>query len=213
MNMKLPKKLVSAISEFNDHIWSLRMTIILMFIMLCWALTVIQNQRDELIVRIPPDVTEGAVFRAGEVPKASVLADTSYIWIELNTWLKDGSTEAFENLDAYQHYVGERFHRELKAQYNQLDSVGELNRKRRVTLNPGTLASYEDRVIVKVENKSWVVMLDVIIEDFYLNELVQNVLVRYPLVVEAVETNPEQNPLGLKIIGLAQQAVIIEDLN
>lgn len=210
MKLYLPKKLVALLDENSAHLTSLRATIVLLFLALVMALYALSQAPKEILIRIPPDLSNGAVMRVGDVPKSRVLTDTAYLWIEVNTWLKDGQVDAFENLEIYQHYLGDRFKRELAAQYNKLNASGELNRKRRITLQPGTILDYDNRVIVKVKNKAWIVLIDIIVEEFYMGEPVQNVTVRYPLEVEAVETNANQNPLGIKIIGLADQAMIVE---
>lgn len=212
MKFKLPAKLVSFMAESNSHIISLRGTIVILSIALAWCFYIIQKQPDELLVRIPPDLSNGAVMRAGDVPKSQVLVNTAVLWIELNTWMTNGQDDAYDNLNNYKHYIGERFKRELETQYNKLNKRGELERVRRVSLNPGTMADYDNRVIVKVKNQAWIVMLDVIVEDFYMNEPVQHVVVRYPLIVEAVETNERLNPIGMKIVGLADQARIIKQV-
>lgn len=210
--LKLPKKLISTLQENSAHIISLRVTIVLLTSALMFSLYALYKAPKELIVRIPPDLSNGAVMNAGDYPKSRVLVDTAYLWIEINTWLQNGQRDAFENLDLWQHYLGHRFANDLRSQYNQLHGRGELlNRKRRVTLMPGTLSDAESRVIVKSRNQAWVVMLDVIVEDFYLGEPIQNVTVRFPLEVEVVETNVNQNPLGIKIIGMAGQAVVITE--
>lgn len=211
MKLNLPTKLVSLLAENKSHVLSLRLTIAILTIALGFSLYTLYKWPSEIVVRIPPDLSNGAVMRVGDVPKARVLVDVSYLWVEINTWLKNGKVDAYKNLNDYQHYMGGRFKRELEAQYNTLNSRGELDRMRRVTLNPGTIMDYEQRVIVKVKNKAWIVMIDVIVEDFYLGQPVQNVVVRYPLEVEAVETTASQNPIGLKIIGLADQAVIVKE--
>lgn len=211
INLHLPKRLVSALAEHNAHINSLRGMVFILAIGLIFSLYALYKAPSEILVRIPPDLSNGAVMKVGDIPKSRVLIDTAFLWVEMNTWLKDGKKDAYANLEAYQHYIGERFNRELRAQYDKLNSDGELDRKRRVTLNPGTMSDFEDRVIVKVNNRAWVVLIDVIVEDFYLDQRVQNVVVRYPLEVEAVETLRNQNPIGLKIMGLASQAIIVKE--
>ncbi|WP_428776372.1 DUF2895 family protein [Vibrio sp.] len=212
MKLHLPQKMVSRLQENANHVQSLRMMIGLLSLLLGMALIALYRAPDKITFYVPPDLTNGAVMGVGDVPKATVLTNTAYLWIELNTWMNGGQKDAFENLENYQFYFGERFIRELTAQYNELNGKGELNRKRRLTLIPGTLSEFDKRVIVQSKNNSWVVLLDVIVEDFFLNERVQYAQVRYPLIVERIETNYDQNPIGMIITGLAGQAKIIKEL-
>jgi hypothetical protein len=125
--------------------------------------------------------------------------------------MKDGNKDAFSNLTAYQNYFGSDFRQQMRDQYNDLFKKGDLNRIRRLTLAPGTLSEFDNRVITKVRGKSWVVLLDVIVEDFYLGEPLQKLQVRYPLVVERVNTTADQNPIGMMIVGLNGSPKVIKD--
>ncbi|MFC5079632.1 hypothetical protein VTH8203_00847 [Vibrio thalassae] len=212
LKLNLPKKMTSALHEHANHVVSLRITIFLLSVALMLAMVALIRAPDYITLRIPPNTANGVVMNVNDIPKSRVLSDTSYLWLELNTWLKNGKQDAVANLQAYTYYFGDSFIEQLERQYKVMDIKGELDRRRRITLVPGTLNAVDKRVIEVTKNQSWVVLLDVIIEDFYLNERVQHVKVRYPLVVERIDTNYEKNPLGLIITGFEGSPKIISEL-
>nr|WP_277432199.1 TIGR03746 family integrating conjugative element protein [Vibrio sp. 1180_3] len=189
------------LQEHSNHIVSLRITILMLSVALCLSLYALIKAPDKITVYIPPNTANGAIMNIGDIPKSRILSDTSYLWIELNTWIKDGKKDAIANLDAYRYYFSDRFREQLEVQYKDMDLKGELDRRRRITLVPGTMFNFDKRVIEQSKNQSWIVLIDVVIEDFFLGERVQNVKVRYPLKVERIETNYDQNPLGIIITG------------
>ncbi|MGR5296817.1 DUF2895 family protein [Vibrio mediterranei] len=207
----LPKKMVQRLQEHTSHVISLRIMIGILTMALMMSLYLASKIPDRLTIYIPPDLSNGAVIQANDVPKASILTNTTYLWVELNTWLRNGKEDAFNNLEAYRYYYSDHFIKQMERQYQTLGAKGELDRQRRVTLVPGTLSDFERRVIVQNKGLAWVVLLDVVIEDFFLGEKVQHVRVRYSLLVERIETNYDQNPLGLMIVGLAEQPKVIQE--
>lgn len=212
MNLNLPKKLVGTLAEQQNHIVSLRITSLLQFAIILGLLIALWKTQDEITVYIPPDLSNGVVMNLGDVPKATVLSTVSYLWIEVNSWVKNGEKDAFSNLEAYQDYFSPDFREKLERSYRSLKAKGELDRIRKVTLVPGMIHDVESRVFVKVKNRAWIVYLDIIVEDYYLGELVQHVTARYPLMVERVETNYDKNPLGLKITGFDKSPTIIREV-
>lgn len=211
VQLGLPKKLVSSLKEHSAHIKTLRMTVGLLSLALALSLGALYKAMDDITIYIPPDLSDGAAMKSGDVPKGTVLTNAAYLWTEFNTWMKDGNKDAFSNLTAYQNYFGSDFRQQMRDQYNDLFKKGDLNRIRRLTLAPGTLSEFDNRVITKVRGKSWVVLLDVIVEDFYLGEPLQKLQVRYPLVVERVNTTADQNPIGMMIVGLNGSPKVIKD--
>ena len=212
MKLSLPKKLVDVLAEKNAQIVSLRISFLLQSIIIIGLIATIYKAPDKITVYVPPDLSNGAVMQIGDVPNANVLSTVSYLWIEVNSWLKNGEKDAFQNLDAYREYFSEDFREQLFRSYKSLKAKGELDRVRKVTLVPGMIHEVEKRVFERVKNKAWVVYLDIIVEDYYLGELVQHVRARYPLQVERVETNYDRNPLGLIVTGFERKPTIINEV-
>lgn len=212
MKLSLPKKLVGTLAEQNNHIISLRITFVLQTLVIFGLIAALYKAPDKITVHVPPDLSNGAVMQIGDVPNASILSTVSYLWIEVNSWIKNGEKDAFEQLDLYRDYFSPDFREQLIKSYRGLKARGELERVRKVTLVPGMIHEVEKRVFEEVKNKAWIVYLDIVVEDYYLGELVQHVRARYPLKVERVETNFDRNPLGLIITGFDRKPTIIRDV-
>lgn len=211
IKLNLPERMVHTLKEHTAHIRTLRATIVILSIGLILSLGALFKALDDITIYIPPDLSDGAVIKRGDVPKGSVLSNTAFLWIEFSTWMDNGETDAFKNLNAYQNYFGANFRQSMKDQYNDIYKKGDLNRIRRVTLVPGTINEAEKRVLTKVRGQAWVVLLDVVVEDFYLGQPMQKIQVRYPLMVERVETNVTLNPIGMMITGLNGSPKVIKE--
>lgn len=212
MKLSLPKKLVGTLAEQNNHILSLRITFVLQTLIILGLIAALYKAPDDITLYVPPDLSNGAVMQIGDVPKANVLSTVSYLWIEINSWIKNGEDDAFEQLDLYRDYFSYDFREQLYKSYRALKVRGELDRVRKVSLVPGMIHEVDKRVFEEVKNQAWVVYLDIVVEDYYLGELVQHVRARYPLKVERVETNYDRNPLGLIVTGFDKKPTIISEV-
>ena len=207
---RLPKKLVSRISEYLEHINSLRVVVFLQFIVIVASFYQNSQIRDNITVHIPPDISNGVVMNLGEIPLANVLTSVSYLWIEMNSWMTNGDTDAVNNVMAYSNYLDDEFIDDLRNYYEKKKRNGELNRQRRLTLVTGVLSEVNSRVQPITQN-SWVVYLDVIDEEIYEGEIIKHAVIRYSLLVERTETTVDKNPLGVKIVGHYKPAVLLNE--
>lgn len=208
---RLPKSMVSLVQELQSHIQSLRIVIVLLLVVLVYSTYSSVSARDELVVHIPPDLTNGATMQVGEIPRASVFIYTSHLWLEFNTWMDNGNKDAFANMAAYREYFAPNFLKLMSNEYEGKRSRGELDRQRRLSLLPGNTVEAMKRVN-PISKNSWVVYLDVIDEEFYLGERVKNAKIRYSLLVERVETSVEKNPVGVRIVGFKEQPTLLGEL-
>lgn len=204
--------MVSTLKEHTAHINTLRATIGILSIALFFTIYVAIKALNNITVYIPPDLSDGAVIAQGDIPKGTVLANTAYLWIEFNTWMDSGETDSFKNITKYQNYFSEDFRQAMTKQYNEQYLKGDLKRTRRITLIPGIISDAENRVITTVRGRSWIVLLDIVVEDFYLGAPLQKLQVRYPLTVERVETNNEQNPIGMMITGFNGSPKVMKEV-
>lgn len=196
---KLPKKLVGKIAEQNSHVASLRFAVVLLVLLNCSMLYFVSTVQRDLLVHIPPDLRSGAVMQANEIPSASVFNNTVYIWQAINTWTKSGEVDSFALVDRYSAFITPGFAQSLKDEYkkNQFDIRG---RQRRMYLLPGS--EYTDnRVIVKNRGQSWVVYLDVMVEESLEGTVVKQTPIRYPVIVERADFSKDTNPIALQLAG------------
>ncbi|MGR5347500.1 PFL_4703 family integrating conjugative element protein [Vibrio mediterranei] len=207
----MPKNMVGLVQELQSHIRTLRLVLVMMLCGLLFSIHGNVTSIDKLTVHIPPDLTNGAVMKVGEIPRASVFVNTSYLWIEFNSWMNNGTKDAYANLNAYQEYFSPQFISIMRAEYDRKITSRALERQRRLTLIPGTSSEAVKRV-QPISNQSWVVYLDVVDEEFYMGERVKNSKIRYALLVEKTETTVDRNPLGLRIVGFKEEPRLLQEL-
>ncbi|WP_199438338.1 DUF2895 family protein [Vibrio owensii] len=211
LSLGIPRSMVSLVESLKAHIRSLRVICLILTGLLGYSVYSNLNQLDDIIVHIPPDLSNGASMNVGEVPPAAVFVYTTHLWIEFNTWMTNGTTDAFENISSYREYFSPKFMELMRKEYDGKNARKELERQRRLTLLPGTGLEAMKRVIPVTKN-SWVVYLDVVDEEFYLGERVKNAKIRYALLVEKVETTVDKNPIGVRIVGFKEKPKLLREL-
>ncbi|EGQ9284422.1 TIGR03746 family integrating conjugative element protein [Vibrio parahaemolyticus] len=211
MSLGLPRSMVSLAEELKSHIRSLRIVCVILSALLGYSTYLNMNQISDLSVHIPPDLSNGATMKVGEIPTPNVFVYTSHLWLEFNTWMNNGTEDAFNNVTAYRDYFSPQFLAMMKKEYEGKRTRKELERQRRLTLMPGTGVEAMKRVVPVTKN-SWVVYLDVIDEEFYLGERVKNAKIRYSLLVEKVETTVDRNPIGVRIVGFKEKPRLLREL-
>jgi integrating conjugative element protein (TIGR03746 family) len=207
---QLPRKMVAKMAELAEHVFTLRMSLVMMFV-IC-LLSFWQNYRinQNITVHIPPNIANGVTMKEGEIPRANILVYASYLWVEFNSWTKNGEKDAYDNLTVFENYFGEQFLKEMEAYYDTLKASGDLARTRRLTFAAGALIDVANRVKPITEG-SWVVYLDVLDEERFEGKLVKSSRIRYPLLVERTETTVDKNPIGVRIIGFAEEPTLLNE--
>lgn len=192
-------------SKFNNalrsdrfHIQSLRIVIVLLTL-ICTILGYgWYSSPKYLTIHNPPDLRSGSTRAWWEVPVSSVYSFTFYIFQQLNRWPQDGEKDYKRNIESLSAYLTPECYQFLLKDYEQRDLLGELqDRVRGVYEIPGRGFS-QDRVKVNGQN-DWDVTLDLSTDEYYLDNPVKRVLVRYPLHVVRYDVNPEANPWGLAL--------------
>lgn len=187
-----------ALTSERFHIQSLRV-VILLLIGLCAFLTYGWHKApDKLTIHNPPDLRSGSTRAWWEIPTSSVYAFSFYIFQQLNRWPTNGEVDYKRNIDSLKAYLTPACYEFLQRDYEQRSIFGELkDRVRGVYEIPGR-GFKETRVKINGRD-DWEVILDLSTDEYYLDDPVKRVLVRYPLHVIRYDVNPEQNPWGLAL--------------
>lgn len=180
------------------HIQSLRIIIVVLLMVVTGLGYGLYTVPRNIIVHNPPDLRTGSVRAWWEIPPSTVYAFTFYIFQQLNRWPKDGEHDYKRNIHALQAYLTPQCQRFLEQDYENRNLLGELrSRVRGVYEIPGRGF---DNSRVKVNSQdSWDVTLDLSTDEYYLDNPVKRVLVRYPLNVVRYDVDPEANPWGLAL--------------
>ncbi|MCY9874547.1 PFL_4703 family integrating conjugative element protein [Vibrio barjaei] len=203
--------MVSIRDELKNHIQTLRVVIIFLLAGLLFSVHGNVTMTDKITVHIPPDLRGGASMAVGEIPPSNIFLYASYLWLEANTWMKSGETDALVNLDIYSEYFSPKFVESLKKDITSRQERRDLDRQRRLTMVPGSTFEISKRV-VKVTRDSWIVYLDVVDEEFYLGERVKNSTIRYALKLERFDVPVSRNPLGVRVTGFAERPKLLGEL-
>lgn len=161
-------------------------------------------------VHVPPDLTNGAVLRPDVAGKADVYAFAYYIWQQLNRWEKDGVTDYEDKIHVMKNYLTPGCFQDRLDDFALRKSRHELDRRERSIWEIPGRGFSTDRVHVQAANLSWVVYMDLHIEETMLGEPIKDRLVNYPVRVVRYDVDPEKNPFGMAIDCLADTPRAIE---
>ena len=196
--MSIFSRFKNALNNERAHVNSLRVVIVGLFAVCLGLGYGWHKSPDNLTIHVPPDLRSGSTKAWWEVPPASVYAFSFYIFQQLNRWPTDGRTDYKKNIEVLSAYLTPQCKNFLLEDYAKRDALGELrDRVRGVYEIPGRGFS-EDRVKINSDD-DWDVTLDLSTDEYFLDNPVKRVLVRYPLHVVRYDVNPEANPWGLAI--------------
>ena len=162
-----------------------------------------------LRIHIPPDLTAGATVRPDDPGPPHVYTFALYIWQQLYRWPRDGATEYRAKLDALVHFLTPACRQDRLDDFAARSSRRELaGRQRAVWELPGR--GYAPERVYHEGAGSWVVSLDLMIEETVLGERVKSRAVAYPVRVVRYDVDRERNPWGLALDCLAGTPRAIE---
>ena len=155
-----------------------------------------------LRIYIPPDLSGGATVEADMPLLPHVYTFAMYIWQQLYRWPQDGARDYADKVRALSAFMTPSCHQDRLDDHERRNSRRELSgRQRAVWEIPGRGFTPER---VRVEGSgSWVVWLDLHIEETLLGEPVKSRLVSYAVRVVRYDVDRERNPWGLAIDCLA----------
>lgn len=188
----------NALSSRDSHIWTLRLIIGGGILVISGLIFTIYSKQNSFNCWVPPDLSQGAKIKPGEILQPSAYTFAQYIWRELNTWPTSGRTDYREKIDALKCYVSEDFMRWLNTNYNQ--KLGsELDRTREVILR----LNYDAAMSQPLGGNTFKVTLEMQVIERVNSAEVKNIVIRYPLRV--TPDGRTCNPMGMRIEGFAGQ--------
>jgi len=191
-------KFRSKLKQTDSHIVTLQMALAGAFVVILFLMLLYSNAKEEQLFRVPPDLRQGVVMRANDIAPPTVYSYTYYIMQQLNNWPKSGDVDFAERIYYLQAFLTPSFRQTLTNELNGKSAKGELRlRVRKIQELVGHNYS-EQRVLIESEN-SWVVWLDLEINETVYGKPVKTVYVQYALRVVRYDVDPETNPWGLAI--------------
>ncbi len=188
----------NALNNERFHIQSLRIVIVCMTVICAVLGYGWYNAPKNLTIHNPPDLRSGSTRAWWEVPPANVYSFAFYIFQQLNRWPADGEKDYIKNIHQLKPFLTPKCYAYLQADYKKRLSADELqSRSRGVYEIPGR--GFSDARVQTNSQDNWNVILDLATDEYYLDNPVKRVLVRYPLNVVRYDINPELNPWGLAL--------------
>ena len=161
-----------------------------------------------LTVYIPPDISNGATLKAGEIPNPLVYAFAYEVWQEMNYWPQDGTQDYKKNLHTYWSYLTPNFKADLLQDYQDLQASGQVQRQR--YLQGITGAAYDAANVKKLSDNTWEVDLQMRLTEYKNNQPVKDVEILYPLKITRMAVSQQNNPYGLAIAGFVSDPVRVK---
>ena len=147
----------------------------------------------DLTVHIPPDLRSGATQGLHVIPDYNVYVFAQYIFQQLHRWPENGAVDFGQRIYALSAYLTPAYREQLLATLQARGQEGELaERVRALQMIPGH--GYTESRVQILNDKTWIVMLDMELIETVRGLTVKNPLIRYPLRVVRYDVDPERNP-------------------
>lgn len=182
----------------DSHILTLRGVIVALLVLCTVMWWGWKSAPKDLTIHNPPDLRSGSTRAWWEVDPSNVYAFSFYVWQQINRWPSNGEVDYRRNLYSYQHFLTPSCQIELNREYERRRNSNELNnRVRGIYEIPGR--GYRPESVDVLGRDSWVVTLDLAIDEQYRGTPVRDIYIRYPLRVVRADLDPASNPWGLQI--------------
>ena len=194
----LPKKYYKSESEVYSHILTLRGVGVGLTFIILMTLFAMSKMPDDILLHNAPNLESGSTRKIKEIPQYSLYSTAYYLWQQINT--TDDLSKGYKfNVEVrYQNYLAPEFANQLMF-IHERDKADKLGISRE--LKEVEAASWSDDRVFQLTPDKWVVYIDADITERLKGQLVRNVKVRYPLIIERADFNPTTNPTGMKIVG------------
>lgn len=162
-----------------------------------------------ITLHYPPDLSTGAAQQLGVVPKPNVYGFAFYIFQQLNRWPSDGQEDYYQRIHTLKGYLTPGCFEERLSDHRERDRNNELaGRSRAVWQIPGR--GFTPERVRATSGDSWVVGLDLHVQETYLGERVKDRLIHFPIRVVSYDVDPELNAWGLALDCYAAKPQIID---
>ena len=192
------------IDNVRSHLRSLWAVIGLQLIIIAALWIGWMRMPSAITVHIPPDLRSGAVMALNEVPPANVYAFAFYIFQQLNRWPEDGTEDYGKAIFRIAAYLTPSFREQLVADMEAKGKQGQLAHRVR-SLQAIIEESYEEHRVDILSKESWVVWLDLELNESVKGMTIKHTIIRYPLRVVRYAVDAEANPWGLALDGFAAE--------
>ncbi len=190
-------RLINALSARDSHIWTLRLVIAILSLLLCGCLLAWHQSREQITVHIPPDLSQGASVRVGQLAPSTVYAFAHHIFQALNHWPDNGVVDQPRLLQEYRCYLTPRFRHSLQRAMQSKMRRGELQRARGVY----PLAHYRAEFVRPQGASLWLVRMDLGLREWVRDRVVKDTRLHYQLRVVRHDVAKQCNPWGLALDG------------
>jgi len=163
------------------------------------------SKQNEFWINVPPDLSQGARMKPGEILRPSAYTFALFAWREVNTWQVNGQKDYLNKIKALQCYFSPEFNRWLRSNYKSKLADNELNRTREVSFD----LEYDQSQSIPIGANTFEVTLVMGITERVSGNIVKESTISYPLKV--VPTNQPCNRMGMEITGFTQQPIKIKD--
>jgi integrating conjugative element protein (TIGR03746 family) len=153
----------------------------------------------QISLHYPPDLRSGGSMKVGEIHESEIYLFASYILQQLNNWKENGEMDYLNKIAVLRSYFTPTYQAFLQQDYIERKRQGELRRRVR-NWTPVADAVFEESFVEHV-GKSWIVWIDVHIQEYVNGGIVKNLVNRIPMQVVRYDVDRESNPWGLALNG------------
>jgi integrating conjugative element protein (TIGR03746 family) len=198
-------KFLNALEQAEHHIRTLRMIVVIAFIINSFLFFGWMHSQSKIQVDVPPQIPEsGLTLTQGKVPKTTVYSFAYYVWQKVNHWPNNGMQDYKQEITKFSPLLTPSFKLKLTQNYNNLLNQGEL--QDRIRIMQGMNGSeYSPSDVDYVGHGTWIVHLRMRLTEMMSSnaKIVKDVQMYYTLKIVRYNVDAKQNPWGLAIAGLA----------
>lgn len=184
----------------DGHIRSLNIALSGSIVIILLLILTVNRAMEEQTVRLPPDLRYGTRQKIVDTPDSYVYSFAYYIFQQVNTWHKDGEKDFPRGIWDLQAFLTPDMRTLLNQELDQKTRKSELrNRTRTVSEIIGR--NFEVGKVEVKGNGTWVVWLELNIQEYVNGKKIKDTNVQYPIKVANYDVDPEKNPWGLALDG------------